>query len=217
VAGRAPPAELDAARAKGLTGLGPLAETYPTDPAVLKALLLAYAVDKSGYESAVALAKRMFEADPTTVTDADVKQVLFMAANSVPTVADAALNVMANSMGPHGPDLMFELVQAPSVGKYPRETALRLLAVPEVQKKSSPALKVAIELRALVGCKRRPLFAQARENGDVRSLPYLTPLATPTGCGFFHRQDCYSCLGSRGDLKAAIAAIERRNEQQQQH
>jgi hypothetical protein len=205
-------AEIEDAREKGLAALGALAQSYPADPAVLKALLLAHAADKSGYSPAVGLARRMFEADPTTIADADVKQVLFMAANSTPEVASLSLETMATAMGSHGPDLLFELILAPSVGKFPRERATQLLLSPDVQKKATPALLVAFDLHATTGCKRKALFGRARDDGDARSLTFLTPLVSTTGCGIILHRDCYTCLGSRADLRAAIQAIEKRGE-----
>jgi serine/threonine-protein kinase len=208
----ASPEELQAARVKGITGLGALAQTYPNDPVVLKALMLAHAADKTGYAPAVAVAKRLFEVDPRAIHDPDAKQVLFMAANGPIDGATAALDVMGSAMASHGPDLLFELLTAPSVGKFPKDRAATLLATPDVQSRATPAPVIANDLRAVSGCKRKALLPRAKEAGDGRSLPYLKPLLATTGCGFFSRFDCFSCLGNRADVREAVAAIEKRIE-----
>ena len=206
----APSADLDAARAGGLVALGPLAQKFPSDAAVLKALMLAHASDKAGYSAAVGVARRLFDVAPASTTDEDVRRVLLLGANGPPDVAAQAFELIATRMGSTGPDLLFELVTTSSTAKYPKERAAKQLDDPAVRALASPALLVALELRAALPCGRKPLLAKARDNGDARSLSYLKPMLPTTGCGFFRRGDCYDCFANRADLKEAIAAIEAR-------
>jgi hypothetical protein len=207
-------ADLDAARAGGLVALGPLAQKFPNDVAVLKALMLAHASDKAGYSAAIGVARRLFEVAPATTTDVDVRRVLLLGANGPPDVAAQAFELIATRMGSVGPDLLFELVTTSSTAKHPKDRAAKQLEDPAVRALASPALLVAIELRAALPCGRKPLLARARENGDARSLSYLKPMLPTTGCGFFRRGDCYDCFANRAELKEAIAAIEARRASQ---
>ena len=218
--GRAGHAELDDAKARGLTALGPLAQRYPNDPDVLKALLLAHAADRSGYMAAVGVAKRLFEISPEMTGDEDIRSVLLMAANAKPETATAAMDLMAKRMGSRGPDLLYELAVAPSVGKLPKDRAEKLLKDAEVRKIATPALLIANDLRIVTGCARKPLFPRAGSDGDARALGLLKPLLVTNGCssgGFFgrivgDRADCFKCLGNRAELRDAVDAIERRLE-----
>ncbi|MEO5725633.1 MAG: hypothetical protein ABI134_13085, partial [Byssovorax sp.] len=203
-------ADLDAARAGGLVELGPLAQRFPSDVAVLKALMLAHASDKAGYSAAIGVARRLLDVAPATTMDADVRRVLLLGANGPPDVAAQAFDLLAARMGSAGPDLLFELVTTSSTAKLPKERAAKQLDDPAVRALASPALLVALELRAALPCGRKPLLARARESGDARSLGYLKPMLPTTGCGFFRRGDCYDCFANRAELKEAIAAIEAR-------
>ncbi len=202
--------ELASARLIGLVALGPLAQRFPSDPAVLEALMLAHAADKAGYAAAVGVARRLLEVSPKAAADEDVRRVLILGANGSPDVAAQAFDLIATRLGSAGPDLLFELVTTPATAKYPKERAAKQLDDPAVRALASPALLVALELRAVLPCARKLLLARARDAGDARSLAYLKPLVATTGCGFFRRGDCYDCFGNRAELKEAIAAIEAR-------
>jgi serine/threonine-protein kinase len=204
----APTAEVDAARTGGLVALGPLAQKYPSDPLVLKALLLAHAADKAGYSAALGVARRLFEVAPLTTNDDDVRRVLLLATSGPPDIATQAFELISTKMGAAGPDLLFELVSTPTTAKASKDRAAKKLDDPAVRALASPALLIALELRAVLPCARKLLLGRARDNGDARSLAYLKPLLLTTGCGLFHRSDCYECLTNRADLKEAIAAIE---------
>jgi hypothetical protein len=202
--------ELASARLVGLVALGPLAQRFPGDPAVLEALMLAHAADKAGYAAAIGVARRLLDVSPKAATDEDVRRVLLLAANGSPDVAAQAFELIATRMGSAGPDLLFELMTTSATAKYPKERAAKQLDDPAVRALASPALLVALELRAVLPCARKPLLARARDAADARALAYLKPLVATTGCGFFRRGDCYDCFGNRAELKETIAAIEAR-------
>jgi hypothetical protein len=74
--------------------------------------------------------------------------------------------------------------------------------------KATPALHIAIELKKVEGCARKPLIPTAEKDGDKRSLPFLQQLVpVHKGCGIFGLQPCGDCFGDRSDIQKAIAAI----------
>jgi serine/threonine-protein kinase len=206
----APLAELDAARAGGLVALGPLAQRYPEDPGVLKALLLAHAAEPSGLASAMATARRLLLIAPERAQDPDVRRTIIAAAAGPQEAAQIAFELMTTAMGERGPDLLFEMALAANTPKTVRERALQALASPESRLVTSESLAIANELRTTLPCGRKTLLPRARDRGDARSLQYLKPLLPTTGCGLIRRSDCYSCFGNRAELHEAIDAIERR-------
>jgi hypothetical protein len=143
-----------------------------------------------------------------------------MAANAKPEAAALAFELMAKSMGSRGPDLLYDLASAPSVGKLPKDRAEKLLKDAAVKSLATPALLIANELRTTSGCGRKPLFPRAAKDGDGRALGLLKPLLVTNGCssgGFLgklvgDRSDCFRCLGNRADLRDAVEVIEKRLE-----
>jgi hypothetical protein len=202
----APPGELDDARAMGLARLVPLGEKYPRDPAVLKALTLAYAGDSPGSLNAVRTARRLVELQPKAADDEEVRRVFLRAANGAPEATDLALDAMTH-MGPTGLDLLYEIGIAQGIGKYAHEKVAALLTSAEVMKGASPALRIANDLRIAQGCKRKSLLTRARDEGDGRSLPFLKAVQSTSGCGLFRSSDCYGCFGARKEVNEAIEAI----------
>jgi hypothetical protein len=214
---RASVADLDAARLVGVPALSRLAERYPKDPAILKALFLAHAGDRAGHGDAVRVAGRLFELSPEAAGDEEIQRALATIANGPADSAAAAFELLATRMGSHGPDVLFDLLGRASASQYAKDRAGALLQDPDVKGRASPTLLVAYDLRASKPCARRALFARAREHGDERALASLKPLTSTAGCGgltsIFRGGDCYSaCLGAKGvaELKEAIAAIEAR-------
>ncbi|MGK3962179.1 hypothetical protein WMF38_54885 [Sorangium sp. So ce118] len=204
---RAQPAEIESAQAAGSAALGALAQRYPEDPAVLRALALA-----QGREKAVAAAllttKRLFELAPEETGNDELRQFLLRTANGVPDVALTALDLMAKHMGSRGPDLLYEVVTAPKFGDWIRDNASRLLLESSVRELATPALLIADDLRRSTECPTKALIARAREEGDVRSLHYIKSLLTPQRCGRFRR--CLKCGAVTKDLRAAAGVIEKR-------
>jgi len=207
---KATPDELEDAQAKGVTALAELAERYGSDPAVLEALVVAYAKDKASYKQAVRTARKLLESAPEKATDPDVERAMLMVANGPLDTADGAIELMATNMGSRGPDLLYELVTAPGIGKYPKERAGTLLKDPVVRRLATPALLMANDLRVTAPCSRKDLFDRAKVEGDARTLGLLKPMLVTKGCGMFRRGDCFACLKNRAELRATIDAIEKR-------
>ncbi|UQA55873.1 serine/threonine-protein kinase [Polyangium aurulentum] len=207
---KATPDELEDAQAKGAPALAALAERYGSDPAVLEALVVAYAKEKASYKQAVRTTRKLLEVAPEKATDPDVERAMLMVANGPLDTADGAIELMATNMGSRGPDLLYELVTAPGIGKYPKERAGTLLKDPVVRRLATPALLMANDLRVAAPCSRKDLFDRAKVEGDARTLGLLKPMLVTKGCGMFRRSDCFACLKNRAELRATIDAIEKR-------
>jgi hypothetical protein len=81
----------------------------------------------------------------------------------------------------------------------------------DVRAKASPALQVALELRAAETCEeRKALVVRALQHGDQRCLSLLGRLKSATGCGPTKRDDCHPCLREGGELDEAIKAASKR-------
>ncbi len=207
---RAQPAELERAQATGVAALGALAQRYPEDPAVLRALALAQGREKATVAAALLTAKRLFEIAPEETGNDELKQLILRAANGTPDVALTALDLMAKHMGSRGPDLLYEVVTAPKFGDWPRDHASTLLLDSSVRQLASPALLVADDLRRLTGCPTKALIARMREEGDVRSLHYIKQLLTPQRCAGQRARRCIKCGAIAKELRATAGVIERR-------
>jgi hypothetical protein len=207
----APDSDLAAARSQGLAGLGSLAQKYPKDPAVLRALLFAHARDPGGYAAASGVAKRLLEIAPKMALDDDLQRFLLAAANGSPDAIAPALDVMAASMGSTGPDLLYQVVANGSRGK---ERAAKLLEDPSVIEKSTAAVRIAFALQMASSCKaKKPLLERAAEQGDERAAAILRPLITSKGrgCGIFGLGGCPApCQSIAKDIQKALGAMEAR-------
>lgn len=205
----ATPDELDAA--DSLEKMVALGDKYPEDPAVVKRLAIAHA-GKNDHSGAIRAVRKLARISPPTVAEDAIQQVVVRAANGPPDVMELAFELMQDGMGAVGPDLLYTIAIAPSMGKLPKERAEKALASEKVRAAATPALLVAADLRATKNsCDRKKLFPRARDEGDARSLPFLTPLLASDGCGFLGTGDCLKCLGGRQDLREAITAIQARD------
>jgi hypothetical protein len=80
-----------------------------------------------------------------------------------------------------------------------------------VRAHASDAALVALDLHAATSCDgKHAAIGRAKDSGDARALPLLTPLTYSQGCGFLRSRDCWPCLHRDGSLQAAIAAINAR-------
>ncbi|WP_437283349.1 hypothetical protein WME90_23060 [Sorangium sp. So ce375] len=206
---RAQAAELESAQAAGSAALGALAQRYPEDPAVLRALALAQGREKA-LAAALVTAKRLFEIAPEEAGNDEFKQLVLRAANGTPDVALTAFDLMSKHMGSRGPDLLYEVVTAPKFGDWPRDHASTLLIESSVRQLASPALIVADDLRRLTDCPTKAMIARAREEGDIRALHYIKALGTPQRCGVLRMRKCLKCGPLQKELRAAASVIEKR-------
>jgi len=219
-ASRATEAEIVAARAAGSDGLAQLAQRFPEDPAVLRALFLAQAADKRGYSVALRTARRLLDALAEAAGDPDVRSALVTIANGPTDTAAVALDIMASEMGSRGAELLFEV----SGGNVllSKTKAAALLRDADVRAKAAPALLVAFDLSDARPCARKALFGRAKSDGDARSLPFLKPLGACGGGGGTGLRnlfrgggsgECLRCFtaADKAEIHATIAAIEARS------
>lgn len=208
---RATPADMDAAKARGVAGLESLSLEYPRDPAVWRALLLAQGNDPAGQRATLRAASRLLELAPESATDVSVRTAVRNAAGGPPEVAAQALDLMATRMGSVGPDLLYDLMLTNS---KLTERAAQMLADPQVIARESPALRIALELRAASSCvAKKALLERAARDGDRRAIDILLPLTVSSGkgCGFLGMGLCPApCTGVVGDMRKAIEAIKAR-------
>jgi hypothetical protein len=140
-----------------------------------------------------------------------MQRVVFRAANSSKTVSDQAFELMSTKMGQHGPDVLYELWVA---GGTRATKAEKRLSEPEVFKRGSAALQIAVDMRKAKGCKAKgELLERATDVGDERVVTILKPLCTAArrGCGFLGLSACAArCRAQAAAMKQTIAAIQRR-------
>ena len=150
------------------------------------------------------------EADPRTALDGDVAKTLLARAREQ-TTALAALEVMASLPGSHGPDLIHEVRNTAMEGSRIQRVAEELLYSQDVYKKSSNALRVALDLRHATDCTQyAALLQRAQRHADRRAQAGLRKLLHPRyECGDDGKQDCHSCV-RRGALIKALSAAGRR-------
>jgi hypothetical protein len=157
------------------------------------------------------VAKRLLRVAPAEAADPELRIIVVKAAETPGQASEQALDLMANHMQSHGPDLLYELLLSKS---RLSEKAAALLRNPKVQERFSPALAVAYELRNQNSCAARlPLLTRAANLGDERSTQVLSPLSTgtKTGCGKRKRQPCLpTCAKEAPQFRAAIAKISQR-------
>lgn len=209
---RAQARELEAAEAAGIPALVALAERYPEDPPVLRALALAQGRERE-FAAALVTAKRLIEIAPEETRNSDVEQLVLRIANGPPDVALTALDMMAKHMGSRGPDLLYEVVTGARFGDYPKDHASKLLLESSVRQLATPALIIADDLRRLSGCPTKAQLATARRDGDVRALHFVKYWLTPHRCATNKKRTCIKCGSLHKELRAAANAIERRRQE----
>jgi hypothetical protein len=127
-----------------------------------------------------------------------------------PGTAPEALGAMATLPGSLGPDLLYEIwIAGPT--RPEAELARELLYSSDVRQKASPALSVALDLRAAKTCEEaQAALTQAVETGDRRALAPMNRFMKKRGCGPDKREDCYLCLREGDAIKHAIVATKKR-------
>jgi tRNA A-37 threonylcarbamoyl transferase component Bud32 len=203
----APRAALVAAVAEGADGLRVLSEQYPRDPAVLKALVLAFASKSETLIEAMESTRRLLLVAPEKQADADLRYIVSRAANDRGKASELAFVVMSQHMGKAGADLLYELML-----RRPELETRAKIALESLRGSSqvSPALAIAYDLRFALSCASRvSLLPRAREYGDERSAQVLASLIRrPPGCRKTRRNPCRSrCSQQFFEFSAAIREI----------
>lgn len=136
-----------------------------------------------------------------------------------PTAPDALL-VLARWPNHQGTDWLWSVAHDRKLAETTQRLALRLLFIPEILAKATPALAVAVELtresqfRDPERCEAIiPLLTRAKTDGDRRSLAVLGSLDIPRGCGPALKSDCYPCLRAGTILHRTIGFVSDRTAQ----
>ncbi|HEY5960864.1 MAG TPA: hypothetical protein VIV60_30120, partial [Polyangiaceae bacterium] len=203
--------ELSAAAASGVGGWVPLAERYPNDPRVLRALVMSHASRAAELGSAMAVARRLFKVAPDEAKRGDLQFLVQRAAETPGVPAELAWKILVEDMGGVGPDVLYNLMLTkPKL----TERAERLLGDANVRKRASDALTIAYDLRVAQTCAARlPLLDRAVEFGDERAMAVLAALSTGTahGCGKNKRKPCLpACPDQLEAFRNAIAKLSAR-------
>ena len=203
----APSAALVAAVAEGADGLRVLSEQYPRDPAVLKALVLAFASKSETLIEAMEATRRLLLVAPEKQADSDLRYIVSRAANDRGKASELAFVVMSQHMGKAGADLLYDLML-----RRPELETRAKIALESLRGSSqfSPALAIAYDLRFALSCASRvSLLPRAREYGDERSAQVLGNLIRrPVGCRKTRRNPCRSrCSEQFYEFSDAIRQI----------
>jgi hypothetical protein len=130
-----------------------------------------------------------------------------------PETARVALGAVAKLPGSLSADILYELWTGTVEKTETTELARTLLFSRDVRPKASPALAVALDLRAAERCEEaKAILPRAVQEADRRALHLIIKLQRKYGCGPNKRQDCYPCLRKGDDLESAIKAVKERPE-----
>lgn len=127
-----------------------------------------------------------------------------LAATATEEVQNRVFEVLeGDALGAYGPDVLYRLTSIHG-GSRAAKRAAELLKRPDVLKRATPAMRVALEIRD-APCKSRPaLFDRAAGEGDERTL-YLLQAMRSAGCG---QISC--CMRGDAALDAAISGVRAR-------
>jgi hypothetical protein len=161
-------------------------------------------------EAARAL-QRKVEAEPALARDKALQSELLRFANDDETAREA-LAIMTKLEPPIGAELLYEVWTGTASRTDTTDLARALVYSTDVRPKASPALAVALELRAAETCEQyKTVVPKALKDGDRRSLHLLTKLLNKRGCGPKKTDDCFACLREQPDeLVATINAVKSR-------
>jgi hypothetical protein len=125
------------------------------------------------------------------------------------TNGPAALELAAESFGTSGADLIHDVANERGVAKSPLgQRARELLQEERVRRVMSPALAAAVRLSTALRAPRcnelKKLLTEVGGTFDQRAVSGLTRLSERRGCGLLGLGDCYACLRSGRELKAAL-------------
>jgi serine/threonine protein kinase len=179
---------------------------------VHRALMKAY-LATGGTNDAMREAGLLVKSDPSAAGDPKLQEDVRNAALAGAPASDEAFALLESSLGTAGPDILYDIAYATWGSQYPAAAARaqKALAHADVRSRGTPALQIALELRAQGSCeKKKGLFARAMEVGDLRALATLKAYAPTRGCGFLGTRDCWPCMHKDGSLAKATAAIEER-------
>lgn len=209
----AAPAEPSAMARVAVSDL-PVLAAIPDDSSKLSASeILAIADTRSASDASAARAlDAALDRDPGLIREAKTLAEIRRLLDNQQT-ARIVLGSLAGLPGPVSADILYELWTGTVERNETTELARALLHTKDVRPKASPALAVALELRAAERCEAaKALLPRVTREGDRRAFPLVIKLQRKYGCGANKRADCYPCLRKGDELEAAIKATKERRE-----
>ncbi|MCC6897781.1 MAG: hypothetical protein IT377_02340 [Polyangiaceae bacterium] len=180
-------------------------------PAVDTAAIEARSAAERSVDDVLALSAARADEKRSGLVGAQDDPARLRAAVSDPDTMREALGAMARMSSPLGPDLLYSAWTTRKKGDPAAAIAEALLSPDEVRKRASPALLVALDLRAAESCDAaKAALGRAAEHGDRRVVPLLGRFSQKSGCGEGKRDDCWPCLREGDDLKTAAKAAGKR-------
>jgi serine/threonine-protein kinase len=187
-----------------------IATDNPTRPEPQRILFQAHA-GKGDTKSALADAAQWLTLDPNAQRDTQLRDVVKSASASKEDEVGAFGLLESGKMGATGADMLYDMAYGSGQPQAISSHAKKSLAHGDAARNASPALQVAIDLRAAKDCEsKKELLAQAGANGDARALAIMETYANKGGCGFLGMRDCYGCMRKDDTLEKATTAIKSR-------
>jgi len=178
----------------------------PTERVAEETLAIASGRARQRHEELSELGAKRSSQSGQLADGASVQMLLKYAKEPETTVE--AQRIMATLPAPQAADLIYEVWVGTPARNPTTELAEELVYSKEVRAKASPALGVALDLRAARTCEEfAAILPRATEAGDRRSQALLGRLAVRVGCGPTGREDCFACLHPRKTLELAIRAV----------
>ena len=187
-----------------------IATENPTRPEPQRILFQAHA-GKGDTKGALADASQWLALDPKAQNDAQLRELVKTSASSKED-NDAAFGLLeSGKMGAVGAEMLYDMAYGSGQSSSLSSRAKKSLAHGEATRNASPALMVAIDLRAAKDCEsKKELLTKAGALGDSRSLTIVEGYAKKGGCGFLGMSDCYGCMRKDDALEKATAALRSR-------
>jgi hypothetical protein len=198
---------LRTAIARGGEALEALAERYPGDPRVVRALGIHDAASSATLMQSLESFAKLYQLDPKATNDKEVRQLVLQMTEIDGPVSRRAYELLAEQMGNEGPDQLYRIALTDSKQK---DAALAALDRAKARGTVSEALAIAMDLQFNDSCQKRvPLLPRAIAHGDQRSAQILGSLsATKRGCGKKKRELCKpTCPAQADEFKKAVDAI----------
>jgi serine/threonine protein kinase len=165
------------------------------------------------WEGVLVAYEHAVDQDPTLLSD---RRLVFNVSQAAYRKATSrhAIDFALTRLGSTGLDLVFAVADAAAGGRAPEADQKYAKAQLDVFAKGTSVgrpLRAYFALRDARSCAdtKRALVLVA-EDGDSRAQLLLRRLTVDHGCGLFALADCYPCLRTGGELKAALAAAKQR-------
>jgi serine/threonine-protein kinase len=187
-----------------------IATENPTRPEPQRILFQAH-VGKGDTSGALADASQWLALDPNAQHDAQLTGFVKTAAASKENEAAAFGLLESGKLGASGADMLYEMAYGSSPSSSLASHAKKSLTHGEVTRSATPALQVALDLRAAKDCEsKKELLTKAGTVGDARSLAIVESYAKRGGCGFLGMSDCYGCMRKDDTLEKTTTALRSR-------